>query len=489
MFKRLKLAWRPDRQDLETFRLVKFFSFTSFIVILIFTVVLTLLVSDRAQKMALKKSEDYALLVASNLNHQVFQQFLVPVAIQYQGKIQIKNPDQFKRLDAVVRNTIHGFHIERVNIYDQVGTLSYSTEDIPLGGDFFEVPEVKKALLGDYSLQLNGSRSFWGLPLFQRSAKQRLQTYIPFRLERKLSPELGPVIGVFEITQDISKDMAEIGRFQLIILATLVVLMGLLFVVLRQIVKKAERILERRHEEQKVLLAQLNHAEKLAALGEMVAGVSHEIRNPLGIISSTGELLGQRLQKYEPHDRLAQIIVEESNRLNQTVTEFLDFARPREPSLRPCNLEEILDRNLEFLQPEIDKRHITVERQYHLDGHPLAVDPDLLYRAFLNIIMNAIQAVPEGGQITITTEFGPHQNNGVQILIHDNGEGIEPETVQKIFNPFFTTKDMGSGLGLPIVKSIIESHRGTVRIDSTPGQGTTVSIVLPEVGKKAGEDL
>jgi two-component system sensor histidine kinase HydH len=436
----------------------------------------------------LKKSEDYALLVASNLNHQVFQQFLVPVAIQYQGKVQIKDPDQFKRLDAVVRNTIHGFHIEQVNIYDQVGTLSYSTGTIPLGGDFFDVPEVKKALLGDYSFQLIGSNSLLDLLLVHRSSKKRLQTYIPFRLERKLSPELGPVIGVFEITQNISKDMAAIGRFQLIIIATLVVIMGLLFLILRQIVKKAELILERRHEEQKALLAQLNQAERLAALGEIVAGVAHEIRNPLGIISSTAELLGQRLEKYEPHDRLAQIIVEESNRLNQTVTEFLDFARPREPSLRPCNLEEILERNLEFLHPEIEKYHITVERQYHLDGHPLAADPDLLYRAFMNILMNAIQALPEGGKITVTTGFGPHQDNGVQIQIQDDGEGIEPETVQKIFNPFFTTKDMGSGLGLPIVKSIIESHQGTVRIDSTPGQGTIVSIVLPGVGKKAGED-
>lgn len=482
MFQRLKFAWRLDRQDLETFRLAKFFSLTGFIVILVFTVLLTLLVSHRAQQMALKKSRDYALLVASNLNHQVFQQFVVPVAIQYHGEIQIKNPEQYKRLDVVVRNTIHGFHIEQVNIYDQVGTLSYSTADIPLGQDCYEVPEVKKALSGEHSFQLMGSQSLFDILLFQRSPEKRLKTYIPFRLERKLSPELGPVIGVFEIVQDISSDFAEIGRSQVIMITTLVVIMGLLFVILRQIVKKAEVILERRHEEQKGLLAQLNHAERLAALGEMVAGVAHEIRNPLGIISSTAELLRQRLAESKSQERLAQIIVDEANRLNQTVTEFLDYARPREPQLRLCNLEELLERNLEFLQPEIDKHHITIERQYHLDGQPLAADPDLLHRAFLNILINAIQAMPEGGKITVLTEFEP-QSKGVQIRIQDTGDGIEAETLKKIFNPFFTTKDMGTGLGLSIVKSIVESHQGTITIDSNPGQGTTVSITLPEVEK------
>ena len=119
--------------------------------------------------------------------------------------------------------------------------------------------------------------------------------------------------------------------------------MGLLFLVLRQIVKQAEVILERRQEEQRTLEAQLHQAERLAALGEMTAGVAHEIRNPLGIISSTAELLEERLARYEPQNRLAQIIVEESNRLNEKVTEFLDFSRPRVPNLRPCDLEGVIE--------------------------------------------------------------------------------------------------------------------------------------------------
>ncbi|MBI4642791.1 MAG: two-component sensor histidine kinase, partial [Deltaproteobacteria bacterium] len=284
---KFRASWWPTGKDLQTFRLVKFFSLTSFVVILVFTVILTLFLTIRAQRLALKKSEDYSLLLASNLNHQVFQLFLLPTAIEKQGRITIADPEQYKRLDAVVRNTIHGLHVEQLNIYDQVGVLSYSTSNLPLGKDCYEDPGVKKALFGDYYFDLPGYNPLWSI-LWQGSDSQahRLKAYIPFRLEEKLGPQVGPVVGVFEITQNISQDLAEISQFRLIVLATLVVIMGLLFLVLRQIVKQAEVILERRQDEQRALEAQLHQAERLAALGEMTAGVAHEIRNPLGIISS-----------------------------------------------------------------------------------------------------------------------------------------------------------------------------------------------------------
>ena len=484
MFRRLKYAWRPDRQDLETFRLVKFFTLTGFVVIALFTVFLTLFVADRLQEMALKKSEDYAALLAANLNHQVFQQFVLPAAIRFQGRIQISDPPQYELLDTVVRNTIHGFHVQQVNIYDQRGDLAYSTDAIELGKNYLAVPEVKQALEnGDRNIRLAVPKYMLFTLFFQSLTDKYLKTFNPLRLESveiKLTPELGPVIGVFEITQDISRDMVEIGKFQLMLIATLVVLMGLLFMVLRQIVKKAESILERRQEEQKELQAQLELAERLAALGEMVAGVAHEIRNPLGIISSTAELLRKRLEQNEANSRLAKIIEEEVNRLNQTVTEFLDFARPREPNLQSCDVENIIERGLEFLKPEIERHHISVSRHYDRNGHPFMVDPDLLYRAFLNILINAIQAMPKGGELTVTTAAG-HQGRGIKIVFQDTGEGITAENAKKIFNPFFTTKDQGSGLGLSIVKGIIESHQGHISIESNFGRSAKVSIVLPEI--------
>ena len=118
------------------------------------------------------------------------------------------------------------------------------------------------------------------------------------------------------------------------------------------------------------------------------------------------------MARYEPKNRLAQIIVEESNRLNEKVTEFLDFARPRIPNLRPCDLEAILNRSLELLAPEIDRLGITVTREYQLNGRALIVDPDLLHQAFLNILLNAIQAMPQGGHLTVSTTPGPHGQGG-----------------------------------------------------------------------------
>jgi signal transduction histidine kinase len=108
------------------------------------------------------------------------------------------------------------------------------------------------------------------------------------------------------------------------------------------------------------------------------------------------------------------------------------------------------------------------------------VDPDLLYQAFLNLFLNAIQAMPGGGSLTVATKSGPDGRGG-RIIFKDSGEGIDPEDLKKIFNPFFTTKERGSGLGLPIVKSIIESHQGTMQIESSPGEGTKVILTLPEL--------
>jgi len=475
-----KTSWWAWGRDLETFRLAKFFTLTSFVVILVFTVILTLILAHRAQKMSLAKSEEYLKLLAANLNHQVFQQFLVPTAIEQQGRITIAEPEQFKRLDTVVKNTIHGFHVEELAIYDQVGVLSYSTSRQTLGKDCFDVFGVKQALFGQQHFERLGSSFLWDLVPHWGSRNQRLRGYFPFRLEGKHASDPGPVVGVFEVTQDISADIAGIGKFQGIILVISMFIMGLLFLVLRQIVKQAEVILERRQEEQRALEAQLHHTERLAALGEMTAGVAHEVRNPLGIISSTAELLRQRLNRYEPDNRLAQIIVEEANRLNTKVSEFLDFARPREPNLQPCELNKVLDRSLELLHPEIDRLHIAVNRDYQTDGQTQAADPGLLHQAFLNILLNAIQAMPAGGTLKVSVASGPN-GQGTEIQVRDTGDGIESETLKKVFNPFYTTKEKGSGLGLPIVKSIIESHRGTIRIDSAPGEGTSVIIQLPEL--------
>jgi signal transduction histidine kinase len=477
---KLKIPWWRPGQDLNPFGLVEFFSLPGFLVILIFTGILVVFLTVRAQQMALKKNEDYLILLASNLNHQIYQQFLLPTAFEKGGRITLSDPEQSQRLDEVVRTTIHGFHVEQLNQYDQEGVFSYSTASLPLGKKCDNLIGVQKALAGENYFEMPGYNPIINIFWPRSDQAQVLRAFIPFRLEGKGASRSGPVVGVFEITQNISGDLAEINRFRLIILVTLVVIMGLLFLVLRQIVKKAGVILARRQEQQRTLEAQLHQTERLAALGEMTAGVAHEIRNPLGIISSTAELLQERMGRYEPQNRLARIIVEEVNRLNEKVSEFLDFARPRLPNLRPCDLEAVLDRSLEFLDPEIQRLEISVTRDYQLNGRMLAADPDLLHQAFLNLLLNAIQAMPGGGRLTVHTGPGP-QGRGGEIRFEDTGEGIAPESLKKVLNPFFTTKERGSGLGLPIVKSIVETHQGTLKIDSDQGRGTVVTLTLPEL--------
>ena len=183
---RLKASWWGSGRDLQAFRLAKFFTLTSFVVILVFTIVLSLILSHRAQKMALAKSEEYLRLLSANLNHQVFQQFLVPTAIEKQGRITIADPDQHERLDSVVKNTIHGFHVEELAIYDQVGVLSYSNGGQPLGTDCFDVPGVKQALFGEQHFERLGSSFLWDLVPHWVSGNQRLRAVTAGRgIERK----------------------------------------------------------------------------------------------------------------------------------------------------------------------------------------------------------------------------------------------------------------------------------------------------------------
>jgi signal transduction histidine kinase len=178
----------------------------------------------------------------------------------------------------------------------------------------------------------------------------------------------------------------------------------------------------------------------------------------------------------ETHRKLSSVITEESTRLNRIVTEFLDFARPQTPDIRECDLRGIIGKNIDFLRPELDKRNITIKAE--IDGTPLRLmaDHGQLYRAFLNIFINASQSMENGGTIDVQVQ---EEKERFRVEIQDTGCGISQKNLKRIFNPFFTTKDKGTGLGLSIVRKIIEGHRGTIAIESQEGKGTRVEILLP----------
>ncbi|HOV86557.1 MAG TPA: ATP-binding protein [Syntrophobacteraceae bacterium] len=477
-------------EAIKPFRLVKYLSLTSLMVILVCTMFLSGFISQRAKTILVQKSEQYALLIAENLNHQVFYQFTVPTLIT-EGEIRLSRPNQFERLDRVVRNTIQGFSVEQVNIYDPEQILSYSTDPQRVGmkgdiGDLFERAwreETVSVLSGEGS-------SFLGFEW--RAGARKLTAYLPMWEERSMTQMRGKVLGVFEITLDVTDDYKAIHRFQWIIVLSFLGFVGILFVTILLIAARAEKIIAARAAERLKLEEQLHQTERLAALGEMIAGVSHEIRNPLGIIRTTAELLHGRLEN-DRQKRLSSIIVEESTRLNDILTEFLDFARPKALRVQSCRLEEVLDRNLEVMEPECQRLGIQVERDYRTGPYGMEADADLLYRAFVNLLANALQAMPQGGRLRLETSFANGRDGSphIELRIQDSGHGIPAELKKKIFNPFFTTREKGTGLGLAIVRSIIDGHNGDMEVVSEEGKGTTMIVRLPLVQpnrEAAGEE-
>ncbi len=473
----------------KQFRLVKYFAYASFFVLLIFSFPFSMFVSQKAKDILLLSYESNALLVGENVNHQVVQNFLMPVLLA--GKqVRLRDQQQHNWLDQVVKNTIHGFHVDLVNIYDiGAGVIAYTTDTRLYGKAVTKGEGYLKAVKGESSsLLVSGGQDLWGLGIPSPQGEWKLITYIPmtgvhpYTGEKGVNPftgEKGEIIGVLELLLDLTREYRSIVKFQYFIFGLSSLIMALIFVALLFIVHKAERIIEQRAQERRILEQQLHQAERLAALGEMVAGVSHEIKNPLGIVQSTAELMGSMPNADDTQKRLSGVIREESVRLNRIVTEFLDFARPQMPNLRECHLEEIIEKNATFLAPDLEKYHIQVRN--HFNGRPYRIlaDQDLLYRAFLNIFINAMQAMDGGGTIDVRVE---EQNGFYSVEFQDTGYGIDEENLKKIFNPFFTTKDKGSGLGLAIVRKIIESHGGTISIESEEGQGTRVVVTLPRGG-------
>jgi two-component system sensor histidine kinase HydH len=457
----------------KSFKLYKYFSITSFVFIFIGTIVLSYLNTHWARELQLKKNEEYAQLLVSNLNHQIFRQFVIPMSLRY-GKIQLRDKKQYERMDTIVRGTLHGYNIEMVNMYDLNDIIAYSFDKELMGIKDIGGHSYQTAVMGVSTSVIEQNGDFWEIAL-GIPKEIKVTTFAPLRAEKSLASITGPIIGVIEITQDITDDFRTIFNFQILVILTIMAVMSLLFLILIFVVKRGEAIIKQRAKEQLKLKEQLSRAEHLSTIGEMVAGVSHEIRNPLGIIRSSAELLKKKMASHDATSTIPDIIIEEGARLNSIITDFLNFARPRQPDFVACRIEEILGKNLKFIAPEAKKEGYRLEIQYGPDLPEIMADKDMLYQAFLNILINAMQAMPGGGdiQINITAE-----NDLMEIQFLDKGQGIAEEIAIKIWDPFFTTKEKGTGLGLGIVKNIIESHNGVIRIDNRSNKGVAVTVEL-----------
>jgi two-component system sensor histidine kinase HydH len=457
---------QPDRRsEVKPFQLVKYFATASFLILILFSIPFTTFISQRAKDIILESFKDSSIKVGENLNNLVLNYFVIPVINLY-GEIRLGDKNQQTQLDRVVKTATQGMNIELVKLYSvDEGIVVYSTDPSLLKEKVVETPEYKKAVNSEYSSEI-----------ISEGGLKKIKTYIPFTITL-ISTGEKYVPGVFEATQNITKQYNSIFKFQLLIFSVSILIMILIFFALLFVVHNAEKIIKKRAAEQRDLEEQLYLAERLAALGEMVAGVSHEIKNPLGIIQSTSELLTSMPNADEKQKMLSSVITEESIRLNRIVTDFLEFARPHKLDLNECHIEEVIRKNITFLKPELEGKGIVVFDKMNGRSFKLQADDDMLYRALMNIFINSIQAIDNAGSITVNVD---EDKGGYRIEIEDTGTGISKENMKKIFNPFFTTKDKGTGLGLPIVRKIIEGHQGTIDVESQEGSGTKVIIRLPK---------
>jgi len=219
----------------------------------------------------------------------------------------------------------------------------------------------------------------------------------------------------------------------------------------------------------------VRRSDRLAALGQLSAGLAHELRNPLGTIKASSEMLDKTLSsENEVAREVAGFISSEVERANSLITRFLQFARPLELRVDTSDLAAMLDRAVSLVSREAP--NVAIYKNYTPEIPPFVFDAELLERVFYNLLLNAAQATPAGGAVTIKTRAA---GDVAEVAVIDRGEGIDPKNLKSIFNPFFTTKPEGVGLGLAIVAKIVDEHAGKITVESEPGKGSIFRVLLP----------
>lgn len=254
-------------------------------------------------------------------------------------------------------------------------------------------------------------------------------------------------------------------------------------------------------EEVKRLQDQVRRNERLSALGNLAAGVAHEIRNPLSSIKGFATYLAGRLQDEGKGRDAARLIVQEVDRLNRVVSELLEFARPGVPDLREVHVDTVIERSVRLAATDAATRGVELRRVPEPALPPAFLDAERFTQALLNLLLNAVEATAPGGSVEVRaavrsergSERGPERGpekrpDGnpdagprawLDVQVADTGRGMSPDVLKEIFNPYFTTKPSGTGLGLAIVHGVVEGHGGAIKVESQPGKGTTVTISLP----------
>ncbi|MBM4339637.1 MAG: HAMP domain-containing protein [Deltaproteobacteria bacterium] len=247
----------------------------------------------------------------------------------------------------------------------------------------------------------------------------------------------------------------------------------------KKIIQEAENKLE--------LERGLRHSERLATLGQLVSGLAHEIGTPLNIIGGRAEFIKRKLDDREGAEKNLNIIIHQTERITKIIQQLLGFVRKKKPGHTTLVITPLLETTLDFLEHEIQRHKVKVIKELENDLPSVMGDPEQLQQVFSNLILNAIQSMPAGGELRLSTSskrlskqgLEDHQHLYVEVCVQDTGVGMAREVLENIFHPFFTTKDAGTGLGLMVTQGIIQDHEGWIEVNSKVGEGSTFQVYLP----------
>jgi signal transduction histidine kinase len=231
----------------------------------------------------------------------------------------------------------------------------------------------------------------------------------------------------------------------------------------------------------KALEEKLRQADRLAALGTLSAGLAHEIKNPLSAIKTFVQLLPKKVENPSFMEKFSITVPREIDRINRLVEDLLELTRTRKQLFVPLDVNQLILQITDLHGAEMEKKRIVFEDRLDRAIPPVHGDSEKLYRAFSNLVINAIQAMPYGGALAISSAIENSNQPVVKIMFRDAGIGMDEVTTKNIFNPFFTTKDKGVGLGMALTYKIIEDHKGAVEVTSEKGKGTLITLRLPVV--------
>jgi len=474
--------------DKRSFSLVKVVSWGTLVLIVLASLFLSMFLANYGRQMLLAKQQEYALLLAENLNHQIYRRFTLPSFLKFRS-VELSNPEQYALLNTVVQSTIENFAVLDLRIFDHNKVVSYAFDKDLLGQAGLAGEAVERTLeKGSYSFdiiyRMNALEGLFSQVIPPQSVVMRTTYALRAEVGLEAGRPTGPIMGAMEFTQDITADYQKVLTFERIIILSALATAVAVFFILRMVLTRIDRVNAQRQGERESYERELMQHDKLVSMGRMVAGIAHEIRNPLGIIRSSSQLLMTRLSDKDALTaKILAAIHEESVRLSKTVGDFLDYARPKPTRLDPLDLALVLDQALAFLEQRCRELKIEVVRDY---AHGLTVqgDKDLLYRAIYNVLANAMEAMaalPEEpgealrGQIVIR---GLMAEGRVMLSVLDTGPGFDPKVRDKLLDPFFTTKSTGTGLGLAIVSSILQSHGAVMELGDNPEGGARVDIAF-----------